>query len=1422
MASAWSDRDAAVVPWIRLKSAADGTAHAGGTASVMRADASAPASASAATHAHSPPIHSTIRRPANRHPGPAYANSCKLLSLLGARERVGSKGQRGRSGWLSEGVAVTDEGLARAGAWNPRRLQNMTLAVGPGTPASCVVSTSGTSTSSSEEDSSDSDAEMFQEVDSDGEDDGDEESDQMEAMPNSDDDEKNEAGSESNDDESTEMLGDAEEGQEYHFDDSGRLVRADATDEGSVAAREEAEAEIARQLGARITQSPGGDHDEDDPEEEEKDAQEEQEQELPRASRRSRWVRRQQHILPALTGASNRESDAGNNAGDEDMEDGEGNAATADANDDGASRHSDDSDDSGESAGLRARDRYNLRQVERYIDHIESLHRRRERRENRQYQNMSSPARDRGVFNKATGFFEREVARSMKHGGCINTVSWLDCGWRISTVSHEDANPYDWYCNEGFVSSSASYSSNNCNPLDSPTRKRRDRGGLVAPLEPTECPTQLLTSGDDHLVKFWDVSQSMGSTSPLPGGSATITPFSSPRMPMRACSELVDAWKNHGGGHSAIDGSHRRYLPGIVHPLVTLSSGHRGNVFHAAPVPHHIGKVATCAADGYLRLSDVEVQSAASPTSGRNRSNSVASASSNTGDSSQIVINPEYANEDGEEPGFRFRTSPMCFSFHFLNTNVGLVCSERGLLHFDLRLPANAQKRGSLIPELGRTCKACFPWRMGSLEGGDSEVESAYVFAGGSDSDVALYDLRMAGPSSGESSQVVKKFRPRALRHKSSSVAVSGIDLSKDKRELLVSYESDHVYTFPIFPDASAAGPTLADIDGDEKKSNKPVPELAAYGGHLNRLTFLKSAKYAGPNDEYICTGSDSGHAWIYEKSSGTVLSFMKADNSTCNGIQPHPSLPFFITYGIDSTAKLWRATTPVDDVDDSDLGRFNYSQNVRYEKSVVVDAWKKARRGKEIDLDDEELAFFPDETSEDDNDDPDSFLGVFIRSRFTQEVPFIGNDLMNLTSNLSRNYFTCARSVGMGDDEPVKSGIAGMKRRVSLIKLRYQADRLGLAFNSQTPWILAPKEHLKHLSAGGNGGGAGGMLSYGCLADLIPDSPSDWVPFEKLLANPARSGGMRFNTKYTRYHLETSTDQSVTPVDRAQLVESDESNVDKQKSGDMLLIDSLDNQASKQPHSMQSNEKLEQLQEEHRYKPSQAWDILFQTVSLLKEAGNEALKASLPCLAARRYDKAINYCSLAYLQYPAGTNDFLVEHMFAVSKNGGYECRWNELLKTLLMIRLNLALCYLKEDLDDAKGAAAQANFALKELQPFASAKGVVLTGKKLTKQRTDEPHETYTEAKALQAKAYFRLGSAQLALDEYDDAVKAFEQCLDSTTEGGLSVDAGVMRKINEAKRCRKEKKESQRKKFKFAFGGDSKDNKDNEGDEGGMGAS
>ena len=196
------------------------------------------------------------------------------------------------------------------------------------------------------------------------------------------------------------------------------------------------------------------------------------------------------------------------------------------------------------------------------------------------------------------------------------------------------------------------------------------------------------------------------------------------------------------------------------------------------------------------------------------------------------------------------------------------------------------------------------------------------------------------------SNKVIQKYKPRNLSYVD-NVSVSGIDISKDGQELLVSYESDQIYTFPIFPSLSgSACQAMDDIRQLSDGPTKVLNELACYGAHLNRYTFLKvrqqlflismknvsstcfksrstfysqNAKYAGPRDEYICTGSDSGRAWIYEKKNGSVVALLNADHSTCNGVIPHPSLPFFITYGIDSTAKLWRGTPPVDaSVDDS------------------------------------------------------------------------------------------------------------------------------------------------------------------------------------------------------------------------------------------------------------------------------------------------------------------------------------------------------------------------------------------------------------------------------------------------------------------------------------------------------------------------
>ena len=115
------------------------------------------------------------------------------------------------------------------------------------------------------------------------------------------------------------------------------------------------------------------------------------------------------------------------------------------------------------------------------------------------------------------------------------------------------------------------------------------------------------------------------------------------------------------------------------------------------------------------------------------------------------------------------------------------------------------------------------------------------LVVGGLSSEVGLYDLRFLG----ESSKIVKTYRPSCF-DPGEDVAVSGIDISKDRKELLVSYENDQIYTFPVFP-SHATDPSvdemlsLSKVHEDQSESKKiHHNHFAGYGGHLNRFTFLK------------------------------------------------------------------------------------------------------------------------------------------------------------------------------------------------------------------------------------------------------------------------------------------------------------------------------------------------------------------------------------------------------------------------------------------------------------------------------------------------------------------------------------------------------------------------------------------------------
>nr|CAH7766204.1 unnamed protein product [Callosobruchus chinensis] len=76
------------------------------------------------------------------------------------------------------------------------------------------------------------------------------------------------------------------------------------------------------------------------------------------------------------------------------------------------------------------------------------------------------------------------------------------------------------------------------------------------------------------------------------------------------------------------------------------------------------------------------------------------------------------------------------------------------------------------------------------------------------------------------------------------------------------------------------------------------------YTGHRNARTMIKEATFWG--NDYVMSGSDCGHVFIWEKSSGKLKMLLRADQHVVNCLQPHPVLPLLATSGIDHDVKLW------------------------------------------------------------------------------------------------------------------------------------------------------------------------------------------------------------------------------------------------------------------------------------------------------------------------------------------------------------------------------------------------------------------------------------------------------------------------------------------------------------------------------------
>ncbi|KAK2741005.1 hypothetical protein FQN55_008560 [Onygenales sp. PD_40] len=80
---------------------------------------------------------------------------------------------------------------------------------------------------------------------------------------------------------------------------------------------------------------------------------------------------------------------------------------------------------------------------------------------------------------------------------------------------------------------------------------------------------------------------------------------------------------------------------------------------------------------------------------------------------------------------------------------------------------------------------------------------------------------------------------------------------------------------------------------------------MNVYRGHCNIKT-VKDVNYFGLDDEYVVSGSDSGHVFIWDRKTSDLVNILEGDSDVVNVVQGHPYEPTLAVSGIDRTIKIF------------------------------------------------------------------------------------------------------------------------------------------------------------------------------------------------------------------------------------------------------------------------------------------------------------------------------------------------------------------------------------------------------------------------------------------------------------------------------------------------------------------------------------
>jgi hypothetical protein len=118
--------------------------------------------------------------------------------------------------------------------------------------------------------------------------------------------------------------------------------------------------------------------------------------------------------------------------------------------------------------------------------------------------------------------------------------------------------------------------------------------------------------------------------------------------------------------------------------------------------------------------------------------------------------------------------------------------------------------------------------------------------------------------------------------------------------------EEDEDPTLNFRDSVSSAEEQDEDRHGISRRNSPLVYPLDRYTGHSNNET-VKDCGFLGSHDEYIWSGSDCGHFFIWSNDAkGELKGIWKGDGSVVNALTQHPTLPICAVSGIDETVKIF------------------------------------------------------------------------------------------------------------------------------------------------------------------------------------------------------------------------------------------------------------------------------------------------------------------------------------------------------------------------------------------------------------------------------------------------------------------------------------------------------------------------------------